>query len=94
MNEPQAWRHIARKIERGRWFRSGLCWEVITLYDRGYIEYEMRDRMRDRVKAHMPVSQAYFDSRGNGPWLVEPGEAGPRILAAYFLAHEAEDEAQ
>ena len=102
MKESTAWRRIAKRIDE-KGVRFGLCYEVMTVGDS-----LLYDTMEDRIRLHMQTfrelgnpavlvnratprtcftcpetSSSYFDDRG---------VAESRILAALFLALEAEDE--
>ena len=83
LTEPAAWREIARRIAEGRWDRLGLCHEALVLrwgkriY--GFTEAEMRRRIRYHINGEM--------------WAYRHGtEPEARILAALWLALEAEEE--
>jgi hypothetical protein len=110
LTEPQAWREIARRLER-RGCEDGLCHEADELQHEDRIDWYVWDAMRSRIRAHMELMrpEPIVEVR---PWYVAPfgprrveyqqevpmyyedeGVAGPRILAAYLLALEAEDAA-
>jgi hypothetical protein len=102
LTEAQAWRAIARRIER-RGCKDGLCAEIDLLDDADRIPWTIARSMYDRVHAHLiamappPKPRAWWDFRRAEPvekplYLDDVGTAGSRILAAYMLAHEAEDE--
>lgn len=96
LTEAQAWRRIARRIERGTWRGIRLSTEVERLHSYELvITSRIRDRMTDRLDAHLDAMRERFGPiRLRRPnQLDEKGIAGPRILAAYLLALECEDEA-
>ena len=84
LNEPEAWREVARRIaeeEERRHF--GLWGEIIWLFADACIDANTMERMRDRV---IPRHASWgWDDTNN----MEP-EA--RILAALWLALEVEEE--
>ena len=89
LTEPEAWREIARRIAEGEWNNRGLCAEISDLCDEGRLSLVIEWDMEDRIKRHL-------DARKNGwphNWAYECGtEPEARILAALWLALEAEEE--
>ena len=86
LTEPEAWQEIARRIAEGEWNKAGLCAELCDLCVENRISswFVMRD-MEDRINSHL-------DTR-LGCWAYERGtEPEARILAALWLALEAEEE--
>ena len=91
LSEAEAWREIARRIERRGLVGAGLCAEVnqaataiwgpreARIIDAG-MEAQMRKRLRKHLRRKYLMDQACI--------------SGPRILAAYLLAIEAEEEAR
>lgn len=95
LTEAEAWREIARRFAESRKYPdstgTGLCWAASSLYPR--ITDDTISAMHKRIDAHMAGNQVY-DLWGNGPWAFEPGgrdAKSVRVLAALFLALEAED---
>jgi hypothetical protein len=85
LNEPQAWREIARRIAEGKWRKLGLCAELCDLCDERLISCFMMCDMEDRINQHV--------RRHGGYWAYKPGtEPEARALAALWLALEAEEE--
>jgi len=92
LTEAQAWREIARRIEKGTWTKNpngwengGLCDVVWTLSDEGRVGSDTCRSMLRRVDEHRD------DLSGFGyywPFLEET----PRIIAATLLAEEAKAE--
>ena len=86
LTEPEAWQEIAQRIAGREWRKLGICAELYDLCDEGLISWFMMCDMEDRVESHL-------DTRLRG-WAYEPGtEPEARILAALWLALEAEEEA-
>lgn len=85
LTEPEAWREIARRIVRRTWNKMGLCAELYDLCAERLIScFKMCD-MEDRIKHHLRMH--------NSHWAYEAGtEPEARILAALWLALEAEEE--
>ena len=85
LNEPEAWHEVARRIAEGEWNKMGLCAELCDLCDKTLISWFMLCDMEDRVYSHL-------DACGSN-WAYKPGtEPEARILAALWLALEAEEE--
>ena len=85
LNEPEAWREIARRIAEGEWNKAGLCAELCDLCVENRISCFMACDMEDRINSHL-------DTR-LGCWAYERGtEPEARILAALWLALEVEEE--
>jgi hypothetical protein len=86
LNEPEAWREIARRIAEKGCVRYGLCAEADSLWHSARISiYTVLD-MEERIGEHV------FGYEGN--WAYKPGtEPEARILAALWLALEAEEDA-
>lgn len=91
MKESTAWRKIARKLERDGSCYEGLCHEVYVL-DVPFWGAEVP--MKQRIAAHLNAMERPFLNGHGARYLDRPGVVGPRILAAYFLALEAEEEGQ
>lgn len=95
MRESKAWRRIASEVaERGLPF--GLCYEMTKLGERHVICPVLEGDMSERVQSHLETmawveDHDYYDWDAPS-WGWDPGDAGPRVLAALFLALEAEDE--
>lgn len=53
LNESEAWREIARRIEDGEWRSQGLCEEVETLMEEGSITGATQCDMQDRIDAEL-----------------------------------------
>ena len=89
LTEPEAWREIARRIAEGEWRKMGLCYEVVALrIVGGRISEKQCNRMGCRIEQHIAVHEAYATD-----WAYKPGaEPEARILAALWLALEAEEE--
>jgi hypothetical protein len=86
LTESEAWREIARRIAEGEWNKAGLCAELCYLCVENLISGFMMCDMEDRINWHL-------DTR-LGCWAYKPGEEPEaRILAALWLALEAEEEA-
>ena len=89
LTEPEAWRCIAERIASGQWGRFGLCDEVSGLYFNDDITRHTKNAMERRLDTHLEASGVdqfgYFD---------EVGVGDTRVLAALWLALEAEDVAQ
>lgn len=95
LTEAEAWREIAANIEKGAWEYRGLCLEAnnVTAEVRGVPGAGLRGDMRLRVVTHMKeMEETFVDSTGSAGYFAEPGEADVRVLAALFLALEAEDD--
>jgi hypothetical protein len=96
MTEAQAWREIARRIAEGEWYHIGLCAEIDNIApcncgipgcilgaENPLVSVQISRRMRSRLSNHLE----------GAPWFDDRGVADTRVLAALFLALEAEDEA-
>ena len=84
LTEPEAWREIAQRIAEGRWDRLGLCHEALVLrWGERIISSSTQVAMRTRIRYHLN-SEMWAYRHGTEP------EA--RILAALWLALEAEEE--
>ena len=96
MTETEAWRTIAEKIESLQWVSMGLCLSAHGLHQNGTISGRVRESMLGRVSGHMALTTPeclFFSMDFDRTYLAPPGEWEVRVLAAYFLALEAEDEA-
>lgn len=83
LTEPEAWREIARRIAEDQWDGFGLCHEDSMLRWEGRISASTQVAMRTRTKS-------YLDKE---TWAYPNGaEPEARILAALWLALEAEEE--
>lgn len=91
LSEAEAWREIARRIEE-RGCEEGLCVEIATIQAEERIWSSTSLRMIERVQLHLRAARRWWDRKAPA-LLDESGVAGPRILAAYLLALEAEEEA-
>lgn len=92
LREPEAWREIARRIAEDQWEGFGLCHEALVLRwgkrIHGFTEAEMRRRIRYHL--NRPIRS---DPDGSEMWAYPYGtEPEARILAALWLALEAEEE--
>ena len=83
LTEPEAWREIARRIAKEERRNFGLWGEIIWLFADRCIDVHTMERMRDRVRPR-PASWGWGAMSNMEP------EA--RILAALWLALEAEEE--
>ena len=84
LNEPEAWREIARRIAEEKERRHLKLWgEIIWLFADACIDVNTMERMRDRVRPRH-ASWGWEDINNMEP------EA--RILAALWLALEAEED--
>jgi hypothetical protein len=93
--EGAAWRHIAAEIARGNWVQEGLCTEVDCLNDQDLITREMCKDMIDRVDGHLWTGSVLRDGGQLYPsiaWAFQEGERDVRVVAALFLAEEADSE--
>jgi len=81
LTEPQAWRHIAKKIEKGDWRGVGLCWEITSLYYTQRIGRRVRDAMDDRMGKHLDREPHSF-----ARWQFEPHDDRdlPRTNGGYY----------
>jgi len=87
LTEVQAWREIARRLEK-RGLPNGLCYEVwAKLRVDGKIDYDTSERMLARIAAHGETVGHWDDM-----YIWEPGDATPRIVAALLLAEEVKAE--
>jgi hypothetical protein len=92
LTEPQAWREIARRIAEGEWEREGICVEIALLLGGGCVSRCVHDAMWSRCIRHR---QALDPSGWGGTFIWPEGKnANERVLAALFLALEAEDDEQ
>lgn len=83
LTEPEAWREIARRIAEGEWGEIGLCSEVVALNSDLRICPSTAVAMRSRIRSHLNIER----------WAYRHGtESEARILAALWLALEAEEE--
>ena len=89
MSESEAWREIARRIAEGEWDEGGLCGEVHRIGCRlcfrsgRLVTEKTRVSMVSRIDSHLAPRAV---------WGFTPGVAKPRVLAALWLALEAEEE--
>ena len=84
LNEPEAWREIARRISERGCVRYGLCAEANCLWTSERISLYTVIDMERRIAQHV-LPHEY-------KWAYEPGtELEARILAALWLALEAEE---
>lgn len=88
----EAWREIARRIEKGTWNGAGICTEVFELYRDDLITYTQEKKMYAIIDEHLNLAYCDDPTVTHRYWLAGPGVADTRILACYFLALEAEDE--
>jgi hypothetical protein len=98
LTEPQAWREIARRIAEGEWLGSGLCSEADNLEYGRLIPSRLGNRMYERAERHVALERlagrAFVGDYG-ATYAFPPGKnADERVLAALFLALEAEDDEQ
>lgn len=87
---PQAFREISWRIERGTWQQGGLCAEVYQLYCEDRISYSQKADMYDIIDRHL-ADQFHSGGYYSPHWFAPSGEADTRVLAALFLALEAEE---
>ena len=72
LTEPQAWRLIAERIEKGLWAGSGICEEINRQY---LISHELRRAMHLRLHEHL-----WMQSNRRTPWYAEPvDDREPRL---------------
>lgn len=83
MGEARAWRHIAANVEQAERIDYGLCWEVRELWCESAISDRTRAAMDRRVYAYLPRFESWAGPHGEWKW---------RVLAACWLALEAEEE--
>ena len=87
LTEPQAWREIARRLGNGKRFQFGLCYEAGRVWCEGRCSGDTEEIMQRRARKHV--------SNGDGLYggLAYPrgGERDARILAALWMALEAEE---
>ena len=92
LTEPEAWREIAKRMDRRRWWGTGLCREVNLIVNEGRVDITTGWAMNSRVSAHLRLGPACAGYAY--PLHEEMGEGRQaRILAALFFALEAEDDA-
>ena len=85
LNEPEAWREIARRISERGCVRYGLCAEADCLWDSERISIHTALDMERRIQQHVLPHE--------DKWAYKPGtEPEARILAALWLALEAEED--
>lgn len=90
-DEPSAWREVARRFsEPGKW--DGLCAEsktmIVSMSEGDY------SAMQDRLWSHRRADAEYPDVYSVPMWTFARGDRDVRVLAALFLALEAEDESR
>jgi hypothetical protein len=85
MTEAEAWREIARRIVEGEWKNQGLCSEAWQLFFGGLITPSVSATMRVRIRHYLGNNQWWAYRQGTNR------EA--RVLAALWMALEAEEEA-
>jgi hypothetical protein len=84
--EAEQWRAVAEKIEQ-HGLRFGLCYETRYVFNEGQMAY--------RAEQHMTLCwRTGTSGTSESMYLEEPGKRGARVLAAYFLAFECEEEAK
>lgn len=89
MTEPEAWRYIAEKMQRGA-ITTGMCYEIHWLNCDGRISGVVHNKMTNRVDDYLEQSGCYAYEDEDG-FNVREDEG--RCLAALWLALEAEEEA-
>jgi hypothetical protein len=94
LSEPEAWREIARRIADGETkMPIGLCHEAQGLAFAGMCSSTLAGAMIDRACDHAVLSN--YDRRTQTMYAYPPGkQRGARVLAALWLALEAEEEAE
>lgn len=100
LTEPEAWREIARRIAEDEWAYNGLCYEINQLWvwqddEASLITLDMVNAMHRRVWRHKQLTEeTTVMQNADGDYAFPRGEADVRVLAALFLALEAEEEAR
>lgn len=93
VSETEAWQEIARRIDgEGLWY---LCHGADDLYVDDRISNEMCSRMHARVRRYLRVGGTFLSTVVNDsrePCLHSEELRPAKVLAALFLALEAEDE--
>lgn len=89
LSEAAAWRLIAERIAIGTWVQRGLCHEVDRLYVEEIVSLPTAQCMWRRVRNHFPPIYATLHI---WPYAFPKGEADVRVLAALFLALDAQNE--
>jgi len=96
LEEAKAWRTVAKRIN-ARGIKSGFCADLF--WNEGTakgLDSSLRERMGQRVNDHMTLLSAdgadYYDYN-RATYFDKPGARRSRIMAALFLAAEAESEA-
>lgn len=92
LDQPDAWREIARKIVEGDWQKYGICMEVWALWVDDRITHTTYRQMIQRVEGHVELHHevswgshaAYAYRKGE--------EAEARAFACLWMALEAEAE--
>lgn len=97
LREPEAWREVARRGAEFGFEDSGLCWQVTRLLCEEEIDALTEALMHKRAARHAVMSPdrdaVYWAWPDCQYFAYPPGtETGGRILAALWLALEAEDE--
>lgn len=93
LTEAEAWREIARLFAEGE-ADCGMCWEARLLCLDGRITGEQEKTMHRRIYAHTAGSWIFEEDAGmsTGPWSFDSNDKEVRVLAALFLALEAEED--
>lgn len=96
MTEAQAWRVIARRFDAGKesYSGEGLCCEAWELASYGLMSSNDVMGMVVRCRQHVLVSP-FATNQGGATYAYPPGtHREERVLAALWLALEAEDETE
>lgn len=93
LTEAEAWREIARRFAEGD-ADAGMCWEIVDLRLYRRITFGQQKAMKRRIDTHAALSWIWEieDGQSTGPWAFDSHDREVRVLAALFLALEAEDE--
>ncbi len=94
LSETEAWREIAERVAASGLHGAGLCFAIHRLFDTNRITIPVYRQMQSRVQVHADASEHRYQVGPYAGWFAyRPGrERAPRILAALWLACEAEDD--